>query len=456
MAVIKLQSTKIASRLLSYCEKRAEERSGVDCDPSYAKDQFKATRELWGKADGVQAHHVIQSFSPEDPVTPQEANEIGRQLAERIAPGHECAVYTHTDKAHIHNHIVINAVNYETGKKYHSDRKQLYNIRERSNELCQEKGLEVVKDQQQAPERFSMAEYKAVDRGEPLWKDELRSAIEEAKQQTLSLKEMQAYLKQNYHIEMKIQNKNVSFLHPEKQRFCRGNTLGADYTKGAIEHEYERKREIILTQDRGSAAKLGFNEHVFRTNQTDRGEDERLSHGTIQRNEEIHADRNGIRESAEGQERSGQTEQQHTIRTRRSIEKPPGRSQQTSARADQDPQNGIRENEQRTWSASRENPSTPSRPTGIRTEFQARKQTNPERKIDGGRFENSGDRGTDIGGMGNANPAPSVSGAGLLHDVMKSVEQAARQMEGEKQAERARNQQQHKRKQQQSRDDWER
>ena len=51
--------------MISYCEKKAVEKDGIDCDPEYAKSQFRATQELHGKGDGVQAYHVIQSFKPE-------------------------------------------------------------------------------------------------------------------------------------------------------------------------------------------------------------------------------------------------------------------------------------------------------------------------------------------------------------------------------------------------------
>lgn len=241
MATIKLQSTKVASRLIAYCEKRATERDGVECSPSTAKEQFKTTRGLFEKPDGVQAHHIIQSFKPGE-IDARDANEIGRKLAERIAPGHEAVIYTHTDKAHIHNHIVINAVSFEDGRKYHSDRAQLYAIREASNELCREKNLATIREPE-APERFSMAEYKLVERGERLWKDELRTAIDKSQEKVSSLPEMQAHLKQHYGIEMKIQNKNVSFLHPDKEKYVRGAKLGQAYTKEALEHEYGKQRE---------------------------------------------------------------------------------------------------------------------------------------------------------------------------------------------------------------------
>lgn len=133
-------------------------------------------------------------------------------------------------------------MNFENGKKYHSDREQLYNIRQKSDELCQERGLSIVKEPT-AQERFKMAEYKLAERGEKLWKDELRSAIEDAKKQTHSLEHMKDYLKEKYNIDMKVQNKNVSFLHPEKQKYCRGKTLGEAYAKETLQRDLGKSRE---------------------------------------------------------------------------------------------------------------------------------------------------------------------------------------------------------------------
>ncbi|NGY89409.1 relaxase/mobilization nuclease domain-containing protein [Bacillus megaterium] len=146
MATIKLSTTKNANALLKYTEKRAEVSNSLDCDVDYVRNQFKATREIWGKNGGIQAHHVIQSFKP-DEVDPQQANEIGLQLAEKLAKGHEVAVYTHTDKDHIHNHIVINAVNYEDGRKFHAHGQEAIDrFRDVSDQLCKEHGLSIVEE----------------------------------------------------------------------------------------------------------------------------------------------------------------------------------------------------------------------------------------------------------------------------------------------------------------------
>src|SRR5699024_10224193 len=93
------------------------EKDGYNLDIDYAKSQMKQTRELFSKNDGIQAHHVIQSFKP-DVVTPEKANPVGLELAKKLAPNHEVAVYTHDDTNHVHNHIVINIVNFETGYRF--------------------------------------------------------------------------------------------------------------------------------------------------------------------------------------------------------------------------------------------------------------------------------------------------------------------------------------------------
>src|SRR5699024_12563660 len=79
--------------------------------------------------------------------TPEKANQVGLELAEKLAPGHEVAVYTHDDTDHIHNHIVINSVNFETGKKYQAHGKEaIERARSVSDEVCKSHDFSVVKE----------------------------------------------------------------------------------------------------------------------------------------------------------------------------------------------------------------------------------------------------------------------------------------------------------------------
>ncbi|MED4183569.1 relaxase/mobilization nuclease domain-containing protein [Priestia megaterium] len=255
MATIKLSTTKNANALLKYAEKRAEVSNSLDCDVDYVRNQFKATREIWGKNGGIQAHHVIQSFKP-DEVDPQQANEIGLQLAEKLAKGHEVAVYTHTDKDHIHNHIVINAVNYEDGRKFHAHGQDAIDrFREASDELCKEHGLSIV-EERSADVRYTLAEQSLLQKGESSWKDEIRTAIDSSKEQATSFEDFQKHLK-DQGVQATLRGKNITYEHLESNKKVRGSKLGLAYEKGTILHGFERQvtreREAAGSAERGVA-----------------------------------------------------------------------------------------------------------------------------------------------------------------------------------------------------------
>src|SRR5699024_5253985 len=146
MATIQLGTTGSASQLCNYAEKRAIEKDGYNLDIDYAKSQMKQTRELFSKNDGIQAHHVKQSFKP-DEATPEKANQVGLELAKKLAPNHEVEVYTHDDTNHDHNHIVNKSVNVETGKKYRKHGNEaIKRARSLSDDVCKRNDLSVGKE----------------------------------------------------------------------------------------------------------------------------------------------------------------------------------------------------------------------------------------------------------------------------------------------------------------------
>lgn len=474
MATIQLGNTKVANKLISYCEKRAVEREGLNLPAEIAKSQFKTTRMLWGKTEGIQAHHVIQSFKPGE-VTPKLANEIGQQLAQEIAKGHEVVVYTHTDKAHIHNHIVINAVSYEDGKKYQAHGKDTIDrVRDISDRLCQERGLSVVKEKT-AEVRYTLAERALVEKDQYSWKDEIREKINDAKQTSRSYEDFKQNLLDKHGIEIRERGKHTTYINHENGKRVRGNKLGEAYEKETIKHEYqraagqERGTRNLPNESRGND-KLGFNEHVFRAIGADRREDERPGDRAIQRDQEIRTDRSSTREGiagTEGNHREGiartdadrPAARQHTKESSRNINETGNRSFQEPTGSDQLHKDNTPRNEQRTSRANLTNEGSSPGANRVRGELQAGTKAEHEGTLNGDRIANSGDRSADISGMGNANPTPSVSGSELLQDVLKAIEQSAKQIEAQQQAEQARQQQLRmpKRQQQKSQEqDWER
>ena len=259
MATTKLGNTKSASQTINYAEKRAVEKSGHNCDVEYAKSNFKELRMLYGKDKGIQAHTIIQSFKPGE-VTPEEANAIGLELAQSIAKDYQVAIYTHTDTEHIHNHIVINAVSIENGKKYHSNNQQREFIKSENDRICQERGLSVVVEKQ-AVVRYTAAEKSLLKKGKKSWKDEIRQAVDVAKTRTSDIKGLSTFL-DNLGIETRLRGETISYKHPEALKWVRGSKLGYDYEMGGIEHGFERR--IRESQTRRQS--IDGNEHK-RTNQ---------------------------------------------------------------------------------------------------------------------------------------------------------------------------------------------
>ncbi|MED4045610.1 relaxase/mobilization nuclease domain-containing protein [Priestia aryabhattai] len=273
MATIKLSTTKNANALLKYAEKRADVSNSLDCDVDYVRNQFKATREIWGKSGGIQAHHVIQSFKP-DEVDPQQANKIGLQLAEKLAQGHEVAVYTHTDKDHIHNHIVINAVNYEDGRKFHAHGQEAIDrFRDVSDELCKEHGLSIV-EERSADVRYTLAEQSLLKKGESSWKDEIRTAIDSSKEQATSFEEFQERLK-DQGVQATLRGKNITYEHLESNKKVRGSKLGMAYEKETIldgfERQVTRERAATGSAERGVTTVTAVISGDDSTSESDRG-----------------------------------------------------------------------------------------------------------------------------------------------------------------------------------------
>ncbi|WP_449449215.1 relaxase/mobilization nuclease domain-containing protein, partial [Streptococcus suis] len=78
----------------------------------------------------VLAHHIIQSFSPEDNLTPEQVHEIGRKtMLEFLGPDYQFVIATHTDRDHLHNHIIVNTTNSSTLKKLRWQKNTLKNLR---------------------------------------------------------------------------------------------------------------------------------------------------------------------------------------------------------------------------------------------------------------------------------------------------------------------------------------
>ena len=244
MAYVKVGSHASASACLTYGEYKDGERregvevGGVNCTPETAKQEFRAARVMWQKEDGLQCHTVIQSFDDSDGLTPQQANKLGQETARRLAPGYQAMVYTHTDGegGKTHNHIVINAVSVENGKKLDSHG-LLYTARNVSNEISREHGLHVIEERTRGM-RFTQAEQALVNKGVQPWKDELREVVESARDSSRNMQEFREKV-EGFGVRISERTRKRdgetgwTYQHPNGMK-CRAAKLGEDYTPQAI------------------------------------------------------------------------------------------------------------------------------------------------------------------------------------------------------------------------------
>ena len=154
-----------------------------NCDPGHEYQQMMDTKRELGKTGGRQCYHIIQSFKPGE-ITPELALELAKGFAAEYLPGYEVVIGTHTDRGHVHSHILFNSVNAQTGEKYHVSTREYYRqIRAISDRLCRKHGLSVILEGQPT-KAVSYIEWLRQRKGQPTFRSmleaDLREAIEDA------------------------------------------------------------------------------------------------------------------------------------------------------------------------------------------------------------------------------------------------------------------------------------
>ena len=247
--------------VINYCCKDAKVNyhgrpliSGINCVPQCALQEFMNTKRLHHSTKGRMYYHMVQSFRPDDPVTPEQAHEIALKLAEQI-PGFEIVVVTHTDRDHIHSHFVINSVSCDTGLKYHSNRDSLEQLWKASDELCLQYGLSVVKPKkkQEKDRTMSDREYRAYAKGDS-WKMNLEINIDEC--MTLA-RDREHFIRlmeySGYEVRWEDTRKYITYTTPDGHK-CRDIKLnGLKYHKEVMEYEFRIRQEICRRNAGGAA-----------------------------------------------------------------------------------------------------------------------------------------------------------------------------------------------------------
>jgi len=223
--------------------------SGVNCTPYTSYLEMMATKQMFRKTDGVCFLHYIQSFSDKENITPWQANETARELAEKLFPDSECVIATHSDTDNIHSHIIVNSVSFKDGKKLHLSPTSLQEQRQVNDEICMAHGFSVLEPYtgQKRKKRLTPGEYRAAMRGES-WKFRLIKAIDEALEYSRTRKDFIENMEyEGYEVRWDDAHKYILFITPEGQK-CRDRSLHDDtYLKENLEKLFVYRAEHGFT-----------------------------------------------------------------------------------------------------------------------------------------------------------------------------------------------------------------
>ena len=222
------------------------------CDPRTVDEEFLLSKKeyeyITGRDQGdrnVLAYHIRQSFKPGE-IEPEKALDIGYELAMRFTKGeHAFLVATHTDKAHIHNHVIFNSTALSHRKKFRDFKRSGLAIQKLSDLLCIENGLSVIENPAPSKGRNYA---KWLGNKEPSWQNKLRQKIDEVLPSCATFEEFISAMKSaGYKVNNK--RKHITFLAPGQKQPSRLNTLKGDHTEEAIRERITLRKAVPKAEE---------------------------------------------------------------------------------------------------------------------------------------------------------------------------------------------------------------
>lgn len=220
--------------------------SGVNCQARSAYNDFLRTQLLHHKDSGRRFYHLVQSFPKGEKVDPPQAHLAARRLAE-FFEDREVLVCTHTDREHVHSHLIINAVALESGRKLHSDKTLLDNLMKFNDKVCMEFQLPVFQPEQKKnkTKSISNAEYHVAAKGES-WKFQMINVIDSCMRYASTRDAFIELMRsEGYEVKWTPGRKNITYTTPDGRK-CRDDRLHEEkYLKEKMEFEFRIRAQLI-------------------------------------------------------------------------------------------------------------------------------------------------------------------------------------------------------------------
>ena len=215
--------------------------TSYECDPMTVDEEFMLTKRKYQQITGreqrgnVIAYQIRQSFKPGE-ITAEDANRIGYELAIRFTKGrYAFIVATHTDRAHIHNHIIFNSTALDGTRKFKDFHLSGLALQRLSDMVCLEHGLSVIE-----PKPYRERQKRTVYPKKETIREQICRDIDRILQSKTRPQDFEEFLKmlQEAGYEIK-RGKNISIRGKEQKRFIRLSSLPENYQEKAIREFFE-------------------------------------------------------------------------------------------------------------------------------------------------------------------------------------------------------------------------
>lgn len=231
---------------------------------------FMQTKELFNKTGGRMYKHFVVSWHKDENISPEVALDIARQWAEKVFPEFCTLVTVHTDREHLHCHIVLNSVSMIDGHKYHMNPEELQAAKDINDELCASYGLSITQKGKhfngKKIEEGTITSYKKdtynllTDNKKQARLSEIATAILDVLSYAISKKEFVDELYRKYDIEVS-ENWNKKYITYELGAITvrdktLSKTFNMDFSKEAIINEITRNKDLQDQFDLEEAAIL--------------------------------------------------------------------------------------------------------------------------------------------------------------------------------------------------------
>lgn len=229
-------------------EKHNGEKAGVvssiNCNVETAFQEFRDIQNKYKMGGTRVAYHIIQSFSPLDDITKEEANEIGKKLCQELYSNYQCIISTHIDKGHIHNHICLNVINLDGVKledRLSNEKEGLYALSDTSDRIAGEYGCFIMPRKTYLNNKSKDYYYQYKKQS---WKEKIKLDIEEILPKCNTFDEFIDELSINrYKIK---RGKNLSVKCEGMERFARLNTIDERLSSSNLYKFFKNKDNAIL------------------------------------------------------------------------------------------------------------------------------------------------------------------------------------------------------------------